>query len=172
MNEPCIASPVIPLERWQIVQMYTKNVRFVVQELTSDLIAVWNPQISLQANPRYEWMSGDRYEAILALRIQLQQAGKRLAEIDIEQAGIFVFTDLLPAQQEAILYGVGCNTLFGVIGVHIHYLLTQAELPPVYLTPLDFVSLYQRFRQQQANSTQSQQPFAVFFDPKSGQLKE
>lgn len=172
MNASLTAIPTLHQGRWQIVQTYMKNVRLTARALMADQISGWNPQISLQANPRYQLLSENRYEVILALQIQCQQAGKPLAEIYVEQAGLFVLTDLSPEQQQAVLYGIGCNALYGFIGVHVNYLLAQAELPPVYLAPLDFVSLYQRFRQQQAGHTQPQVPFAVFFDPNSGQLKE
>ncbi|MBS0351113.1 MAG: protein-export chaperone SecB, partial [Proteobacteria bacterium] len=46
---------------------------------------------------------------------------------------------------------------FPYAGVMINQILTQSNLQPVYLAPLDFIQLYRQHQQQQQQQNQAQQ---------------
>jgi len=147
-----------------IHRIYTKNHRFELSDTTDDhelVVGEWNPQIQLQINPRYRLFKSGRYEVILATQITLMQSSKPLLQIYLEQAGLFTLSQSASKHQEPILFGVCANTLFPYVGAVVNALLAQAAFPPVYLAPLDFVTLYQRYVAQQQSKNRTEEKFTV-----------
>ncbi len=140
----------------QIHRIYSKNQRVVVQGLPEDWTKAWNPKIDLRANPRLNKVGNERTEVILALQINAQQEDKPVFEIYFEQAGLFTITTEDPRQREMVLYGTCSNFLFPYAGVMINQILTQSNLQPVYLAPLDFIQLYRQHQQQQQAEAQQE----------------
>jgi protein-export chaperone SecB len=139
----------------QIHKIYSKNQRVVIQGLPEEWTVAWNPKIDLRANPRTQEMGDGRMEVVLALQLTAQQQDQPVFEIYFEQAGVFTITTEDSQQKEQVLYGTCSNFLFPYAGVMINQILTQSNLQPVYLAPLDFIQLYRQHQQQQ--QTQAQQ---------------
>lgn len=140
----------------QIQRVYVKNIRFEINEKTLEedvpISINWQPQIGLQISPRFKLLKSGHYELVLAMQIILHYQARPLLTIGLEQTGVFTLSDVPLGQHQAVLLGVCSNLLFPYAGASINILLTQAALPPIYIAPLDFVVLYQRFEADQAKS--------------------
>ncbi|MBA2650080.1 MAG: protein-export chaperone SecB [Legionella sp.] len=127
-----------------IHKIYNKGQQFIIDGFTDDLTKNWNPQITLQANPRIQLLESGQYEVILTIHIKAQQIDKMLFQIQLEQAGLFTLQQVAEEQKELVLYGACSNALFPYAAVMVNQILSQAGLPHIYLNPLDFVTLYQQ----------------------------
>jgi protein-export chaperone SecB len=149
------------MENIQIHRVYAKNFRFefndtVVEKTALSLVNydAWQPQISLQVNPRFKALKGGRYELVLATQIMLHDPNQTepLVSVYVEQAGLFTLPKVSKKEYEKLLYGVCANFLFPYMGATINALLAQAALAPIYLAPVDFVVLYERYAAEQAQN--------------------
>ena len=142
-------TPVIsPTQRVAIHRIYTKNHQMMVQLTPDKLPQPWEPQMELQANPRYTLLPSGQYEITLALQIKAHQNAQPLFETYIEQAGLFTLEGIAEDKRETILYGACPNLLFPYATVTLNLLLSQAAFSPVYLAPLDFVALHAQHKNQ------------------------
>lgn len=149
-----------------IHRIYTKNHQFDVNDIADEPIFFseeWAPQIHLQVNPRSKLLKSGRYEVMLRIQLTLTQSSKQLVQINLEQAGLFTLLQVPFQKQEIVLYGLCANLLFPYVGAMVNLLLAQAGFPPIYLVPLDFIILYQRYiaQQQTQNKTKQEEKFIV-----------
>lgn len=135
--------------RITVHKIYTKGQQSVVNGLPDELSKNWNPQLSMQANPRVTLLESGQNEVVLTLNISAQQLGKAIFQVQIDQAGLFSLQNVPAEQQETVLYGACSNALFPYAAVMINQTLSQAGLPNVYLNPLDFVALYHAHKKQE-----------------------
>lgn len=147
--------PTSSTNRITIHRIYTKNHQFKVH-LTSDVMPQpWMPQIELQANPTYTLLNSGNYEVTLTLQIKAHQNEQVLFEAFIEQAGLFTLKGIAEDQRDSVLYGACPNLLFPYATATLNLILSQAALPPVYLTPLDFIALHAQHQKQQTSVEQA-----------------
>jgi len=133
-----------------IHRIYGKNHKFEIKGMPVNLnTAGWNPKISLQANPRFTRLESGQHEIVLALQLTGEQSEQVGFQIYWEQAGLFTIKDAPAEQIETILYGVCPNMLFPYVGVSVNQMLSNAGFSPIYLAPLDFITLYRQHLQEQ-----------------------
>ncbi|MBA2649288.1 MAG: protein-export chaperone SecB [Legionella sp.] len=144
--------------RLTVHKIYNKGLQFVVHGLSDELTKNWNPQISLQANPRIQLLESGQYEVILAIHLSGQQLGKAIFQIQVEQAGLFSLQQVAEEQKDIAIYGACANALFPYAAVMVNQLLSQAGLPHLYLNPMDFIALYKQHQKQAQKQEHSVEP--------------
>lgn len=147
-----------PVSQVAIQGIYTKNHQFSVHILRTNITppSAWSPIVDIQANPRFTDLGAGQYEVIVSLRVTLKKNDQLIAEIQLEQAGLFTLKEIPETQRHQVLYGICPNSLFPYASVWVNQTLAQAGFPPVFLAPLDFIALYRQYQQQQA--VQEQKP--------------
>lgn len=103
-----------------VQRIYSKSQRFEVTEFFEEIADGWDPQISLQANPRYTQLKSGRYEVVLSLQMTLHVKSKPVVQFYLEYAGLFVLNQVAPEQHDIVLYGFCPNILFPYLGVTIN----------------------------------------------------
>ncbi len=136
--------------------IYTKNHQLTMQVLPTRYAqqSSWSPIMDMKANPRFTDLGSGQYEVVVGLHLTLKQNDQPVAEIQLEQAGLFTLKEIPDAQRPQVLYGVCPNSLFPYASVYVNQMLTQAGFPAVFLAPLDFVTLYRQYQEQQSAQQQ------------------
>lgn len=142
--------------RIAVHKIYTKGQQFIVNGLPDELAKNWNPQLSVQANPRITQLESGQHEVVLSFNLSAQQLGKAIFQIQLDQAGLFTLQDVPAEQKEAALFGACSNALFPYVSVMINQALSQAGLPHLYLNPMDFIALYREHKKQEQEKSVKQ----------------
>lgn len=135
--------------RIAVHKTYIKGQQFVMNGMPDELLKNWNPQFSMQANPRMTALESGQHEVVLSFHASAQQREKTIFQIQLDQAGLFTLHNVPAKEKEATLLGTCANVLFPYVAVMVNQLLSQAQLPHLYLNPVDFVAFYQQHKKQQ-----------------------
>ncbi|MBQ9035038.1 MAG: protein-export chaperone SecB [Alphaproteobacteria bacterium] len=106
------------------------------------------PEVKVDINVSQRSFDEGAYEVLLNTSINAEMNGKKLFIIELSYgaaAGINVPEDAL----EQVLYIELPRLMFPFVRSIIANSLSAAGLPPIMLTPIDFVSLYQQRKAQQ-----------------------
>lgn len=88
--------------------------------------------------------SNDHYEVVLELNIIGKAGEQTLFTADLEQAGLFELKGLTEQEKDQVLHMQAAHLLYPYASKVLTQMTTDAHIQPVYLTPIDFVTLYQQ----------------------------
>lgn len=112
------------------------------------------PQISVDLNIDTNKLNDEQYEVVLNIHIDAQAEKEPLFIYEIAYAA--ACTVKLPEEQkEPILFIEIPRMLFPYARQIISTNLSEAGLPPLMLTPVDFAAVYRAKKEQQANSKEA-----------------
>lgn len=120
-------------------------------------IAKEAPKVSIDINIANKSLEDDMYEVSLTAKINADVADKKLFILELTYATLA--TIKVPAEHlEPILYIELPRLLFPFVRNIIATNLTEAGLPPMLITPIDFVALYQARKAKEAeNATKAKE---------------
>ena len=120
-------------------------------------IAKEAPKVSIDINIANKSLEDDMYEVSLTAKINADVADKKLFILEITYATLA--TIKVPAEHlEPILYIELPRLLFPFVRNIIATNLSEAGLPPMLITPIDFVALYQARKAKEAeNATKAKE---------------
>lgn len=118
------------------------------------------PKVSIDINIANKALEDDMYEVSLTAKINADAADKKLFILELTYAT--VATVKVPAEHlEPILYIELPRLLFPFVRNIVATNLTEAGLPPMLITPIDFVALYQARKAKEAeNASESEKESA------------
>lgn len=109
------------------------------------------PKVSIDINIANKSLEDDMYEVALTAKINADIADKKLFILELTYAT--VATVKVPAEHlEPILYIELPRLLFPFVRNIVATNLTEAGLPPMLITPIDFVALYQARKAKEAEN--------------------
>ncbi len=114
-------------------------------------IAKENPKVGIDINIANKPLEDDMYEVALTAKINADVADKKLFILELTYATLA--TIKVPAEHlEPILYIELPRLLFPFVRNIVATNLTEAGLPPMLITPIDFVALYQARKAKEAEN--------------------
>lgn len=109
------------------------------------------PKVSIDINIANKPLEDDMYEVALTAKINADVADKKLFILELTYAT--VATVKVPEEHlEPILYIELPRLLFPFVRNIVATNLTEAGLPPMLITPIDFVALYQARKAKEAEN--------------------
>ena len=96
------------------------------------------------------------YEVTLTLTFTVKVGEKTAYLIEVQQAGLFVFTGFNEQEMGLMLGAYAPNQLFPYAREMVTDLVNKGSFPQMVLQPLNFESIYMQQQQQRAQQAQAQ----------------
>lgn len=137
----------------RLVGIYLRNASLEAAHSPFALPEGTKPEIRLELRVQMNAV-GEQDEVVLDLNIMGRDAGGRLLYfVKLQQVGCFIVKGA-EAEQKAFFLNTACPQMLYPYASHMaSTLVAQAGFPALYLTPMDFVSLYAE--QQTTQKTES-----------------
>ena len=148
------AAPQQPL--FNIEKLYVKDLSLEIPHAPAAFLEREQPQIELQLQTQSANVDEGVFEVVVTVTVTAKLAEKNMVLflIEAKQAGIFQLRNLPPEEQETVL-GVVCpNIIYPYLREVVSDLSVRAGFAPVLLNPINFESLYQQQKLQQAEAGQ------------------
>jgi len=127
-----------------IQRLYIKDLSFESPNSPEVFQSEWKPELSLDINTDAKLIGNDIYEVVLKLTVKVKMNDKIPFLIEIKQAGLFLLKGF-PEEQLRYMLGAFCpNIIFPYAREIISDMTMRGGFPPLYLTPINFDSLYQQ----------------------------
>ncbi|MDY0072032.1 MAG: protein-export chaperone SecB [Thauera sp.] len=136
---------------FSIEKLYVKDLSVEVPGAPQIFLERENPQVNVQLRTEGRNIDEGIFEVTLTVTVSATISEERnLFLVEVAQAGIFQIRNVPEADLEPVMM-VGCpNILFPYAREAVSDAVTRAGFQPVLLSPVNFESLYQAQRQQQA----------------------
>lgn len=147
----------------RLVGIYLRNVSVETGHSPLSLPEGTKPEIRLELRVQINSL-GEQDEVVLDFNVTGRDTGGRLLYfVKLQQIGCFIVKGA-EAEQKAFFLNTVCPQMLYPYASHVaSTLVTQAGFPALYLTPIDFVSLYAQ--QQTAEKTERHSmPSEAFVD--------
>ena len=139
--------------QFAIQRIYTKDVSFESPNSPAAFVQDWTPEINVSLQTRIEALDETNYEVVLTVSVEAKHEDNTLYLVEVQQAGIFLASNI-PEDQLGPLLGIGApNALFPYARELVSELTTRGTFAPFLLQPVNFEAMYA----QQA-AAQPQQP--------------
>jgi preprotein translocase subunit SecB len=110
-----------------------------------------NPNIGIQVNVNAKQLAPTDFEVSIALDAKAGEGEDILFKLDLEYGGVFRLLNI-PQEQIHPVVMIECpRLLFPFVRQIVADATKNGGFPPLYIDPIDFVSLYQQKAQQAAN---------------------
>lgn len=130
--------------KFRIEQIYTKNVLFKVGRRSSIFKEKWNPKLNVNFDTKVESLSGvSVYEITLTIKVNASfENNPNFFKIDIQQAGIFIISDVTDTELNHAKYAFCPSILYPYAREVVSCLVSKGGFPNLYLAPLNFDFIY------------------------------
>lgn len=138
---------------FNIEKLYVKDMSLEIPHAPGIFLERETPQIDLQLHSEFASIDEGIYEVVLTVTMTAKQAGKDkvMFLIEAKQAGIFQIRNIPQEDFEPVLSVTCPNILYPYLREVVTDVSVRAGFAPVMLNPVNFESLYQQQKAQQAN---------------------
>lgn len=138
---------------FNIEKLYVKDMSLEIPHAPGIFLERETPQIDLQLHSEFASIDEGIYEVVLTVTMTAKQAGKDkvMFLIEAKQAGIFQIRNIPQEDFEPVLAVTCPNILYPYLREVVTDVSVRAGFAPVMLNPVNFESLYQQQKAQQAN---------------------
>ena len=139
--------PIFNMEK-----IYVKDLSLEIPHAPQIFLERENPQIDIQLQPAASVVEDGIYDVVITATVTAKLGEKVMFLVEIKQGGIFQMRNI-PGEDLETLLAVMCpNILFPDLREAVSSLTVRAGFPPVLLNPINFDTLYQQQKQQQAQA--------------------
>ena len=139
--------PIFNMEK-----IYVKDLSLEIPHAPQIFLERENPQIDIQLQPAASLVEEGIYDVVITATVTAKLGEKVMFLVEIKQGGIFQMRNI-PGEDLETLLAVMCPTiLFPYLREAVSSLTVRAGFPPVLLNPINFDTLYQQQKQQQAQA--------------------
>lgn len=132
-------------------RIYLKDGSFEAPNSPGIFQGEWRPTVSLNLGTTTNDLGNGAYEAILSLTVEAKQDDKIAFLIEVQQAGIFIFQGLEPADLQRGLVAFCPQQLYPYAREVVADLSAKGGFPALQLQPVNFDAVAaEAFRRQQA----------------------
>ncbi|MCB1746994.1 MAG: protein-export chaperone SecB [Gammaproteobacteria bacterium] len=138
-----------------IQKIYLKDLSFEAPNSPQVFTEQLNPKADVQFANNTTALGEDNHEVVLTVTVNVQQDGRAIYLVEVQQAGIFTVRGF-PAEHLPAILATACpNTLFPFAREAICDAVVKGGFPQLLLAPVNFEILYaqeMRRRQEQAGA--------------------
>ena len=132
-------------------RIYLKDGSFEAPNSPNIFQGEWRPAVSLNLGTATNDLGNGAYEAVLSLTVEAKQEDKVAFLIEVQQAGIFIFQGLEPADLQRALVAFCPQQLYPFAREVVADLSAKGGFPALQLQPVNFEAVAaEAFRRQQA----------------------
>ena len=137
---------------FNIEKIYVKDLSLEIPHAPHIFLERESPQIDVQLSTQTETIEADVYEVMITNTVTAKVGEKVMFLIEVKQAGIFRLSNLPDEDMEPVLAVMCPNILFPYLREIVSSTTVRAGFAPVMLNPVNFDTLYQQHKQQQAQA--------------------
>jgi len=137
---------------FNIEKIYVKDLSLEIPHAPQIFLDRSTPQIDVQLNTQIEKIEDEVFEVSIINTVTAKIEDKVMFLIEVKQAGIFRLSNLPPDDIEPVLAVMCPNILFPYLREIVSSTSVRAGFAPVMLNPVNFDTLYQQHKQQQAQA--------------------
>ncbi|MFZ2302049.1 MAG: protein-export chaperone SecB [Gallionella sp.] len=137
---------------FNIEKIYVKDLSLEIPHAPHIFLERESPQIDVQLSTQTETIEADVYEVMITNTVTAKVGEKVMFLIEVKQAGIFRLSNLPDEDIEPVLAVMCPNILFPYLREIVSSTTVRAGFAPVMLNPVNFDTLYQQHKQQQAQA--------------------
>jgi preprotein translocase subunit SecB len=143
-----------PQPQFNIQKLYVKDLSLEIPHAPGIFLERETPQIDLQLHSQAIPIEEGVFEVTITATVTANLTGKDkvMFLIEAKQAGIFQVHNLSQEEMGPVLGAVCPNILYPYIREVVSDVSVRAGFAPVLLNPINFETLYQQQKQQQAAS--------------------
>ncbi|MDH3208935.1 MAG: protein-export chaperone SecB [Burkholderiaceae bacterium] len=135
---------------FQIQRIYIKDLSLEQPNSPQILLEQKQPQVDINLAVAASPLTEGIYEVCVTATVTAKIADKTLFLVEAKQAGIFEIRNIPPEQLQPVI-GIACpQIVYPYLRAIVSDICTRAGFPPVMLTEVNFQSMYEAQRKQQA----------------------
>ncbi len=123
---------------------YVKDLSFENPRAPSPLPAGQQPTMKVEIDLSTASKGGDDYEVVLSLTVSASHNDETLFIVEVQYGGLISISGLPDQLRDTLLWIEGGRLLFPFARAIIANATRDGGLPPVLLSPVDFMALYQQ----------------------------
>lgn len=136
-------------------RVYLKDSSFEAPNSPAIFSGEWSPTVQLNISTETNDLGGGAYEAVLSVTVDAKQGDKTAFLIEVQQAGVFIFQGLEPADLQRALIMFCPQQLYPFAREMVADLSGKGGFPALQLQPVNFDAIAaQAIRQQAEKSAQ------------------
>lgn len=137
-------------------RVYLKDSSFEAPNSPAIFSGEWSPTVQLNISTETNDLGGGAYEAVLSVTVDAKQGDKTAFLIEVQQAGVFIFQGLEPADLQRALIMFCPQQLYPFAREMVADLSGKGGFPALQLQPVNFDAIAsQAIRQQAEKSAQA-----------------
>lgn len=136
------AQPAAPEARFGVQRIYIKDSSFEAPDTPDCFRRQYAPQVNFSINSKSKKIEGNTYEVILRLTADVQQDGKTIFLVEVQQAGIFEVGGLEGDRLEQVLAITCPSILFPYGREAVDSMVIKGSFPALMLAPINFEAVY------------------------------
>lgn len=137
-------------QEFAIHRLFVKDISLETPHSPQIFNEKWEPQVELNLDTSHEALENNLYAVTLKVTATAKLKDKVAFLIEVQQSGIFLVNNFAESQQDELLGSFCPNVLFPYAREVISDVVVRGGFPPLYLAPVNFDSIYQQRKQQQA----------------------
>ncbi|MCC2667055.1 MAG: secB [Gammaproteobacteria bacterium] len=139
--------------QFEIQRIYTKGISYEAPNTPQIFTDKdWKPEVQLNLETKSNRIQDNTHEVVLSVTATVTSHKKSAFLIEVQQAGIFLISNL-PSEQLRQTLGSFCpNILFPYIREVISDIITRGGFPQLLLAPVNFDALYAQHLQDPKNT--------------------
>lgn len=132
------------LDYFSIEKLYLKQLNFSAPESPEIfLVEDMKPELEIELGTENTMLEQDVHEVSIIISAHAIHADEPFFHVEVEQSGIFVVKGASESALQEVLGSECPSILFPYAREQISDVVMRAGLPPLYISPVDFSSIYQ-----------------------------
>jgi preprotein translocase subunit SecB len=145
--------------RLAILSQYIKDLSFENPRAPGSLESGRSrPEIQVRVDARAQDLGGERYEVIFQLHCEAKSSDGAVFMVELTYAGLFSLSNVPQDSLQPVLLIECPRLLFPFARRIVADVTRDGGFPPLMIDPIDFVTLYRRRQEQQAQAGAQPQP--------------
>ncbi|QCI23623.1 protein-export chaperone SecB [Buchnera aphidicola (Macrosiphoniella sanborni)] len=132
-------------EFFAIQRIYIKDASFEAPNTPHIFHLKWKPNVNFNIDHSVQEIEKDIFEIVLKIKIIVKIKETLVFLCDLDQAGIFLITNICEKKLKHCLHSYCPNILFPYARTCISNLISHGSFPQMHLAPINFDALYDNY---------------------------
>lgn len=144
--------------KFGIQRIYVKDLSVEVPNSPGIFLEAWEPNLQMHLSTSNQNLEKDHYEVVVSINIEAKLKNERTAFlVELKQGGIFSMVGFPEDRLSSMLNAYCPNVLFPYAREVISDAVVRAGFPYLYLSPVNFDTIYHEQQKQQKHASDNEQ---------------
>ena len=129
-------------------RIYVKESSFKSPNTYKTFKSEWKPEVKIDLEVDVQYLEENLHEVTLKVSVDVKSEKEEAYTIMVKQAGIFAVKEFNKEDKDALLRSYCTSVLFPFAREEVAHLVAHGGFPQLLLSPVNFESLYRRYKDQ------------------------